>query len=188
MNMSIRVVLSAAFVAAIVSAPPAHSREPAEASEAAKLLPRFSVADSRSITTARGMNTATVVKITNMSEGQTCDYRLVWNENRRPFEMSCALKASGIRGGESRVFCTRPLPGRNDANVADCDFVCNRPLVAHDGKLHISTSTKPTSCERLMVEAYVVQTNADDSIVLGMRNARIIRTSSDVKMRTNRGD
>lgn len=188
MNISIRVVLSAAFVAAIVSALPAHSREPAEASEAGKLLPRFSVADSRSITTARGMNTATVVKITNMSGGQSCDYRLVWNENRRPFEMSCDLKASGIRHGEARVFCTRPLPGRDKANIADCDHVCNRPLVAHDGKLHISSSMKPTSCERLMVEAYVVQSNSEDSIVLGMRNARIIRTSPDIKMRTNRGD
>jgi hypothetical protein len=68
-----------------------------------------------------------------------------------------------------------------------CGAVCNPELTGNADKAIIYSQDVPT-CERMAVNATIVNSSSDDSAMVTMRTPKIVKYDPEESLKTNKGD
>jgi hypothetical protein len=151
----------------------------------AGMTPRYIVTEMRSIVSAGG-NVTTSIRITNMSS-RTCSYGIEYyfSQGASAGGMRvCTLQMPDIPKFNTVFPCSRDL---SSSLATSCSPVCNPELTGNAGKA-IIYSQDVAGCERMAVNATIVNSSSDDSVMVTMRTPKIVRYGLEDSIRTNRGD
>jgi hypothetical protein len=133
-----------------------------------------------------GGNVTTSIRITNMST-RTCSYGIefYFSQGSTPAVMRvCTLQMPDIPKFNTVFPCSR---GLSSSLATSCSPVCNPELTNIAGKA-IIYSQDVAGCERMAVNATIVNSNSDDSAMITMRTPKIVKYGLVESVRTNKGD
>jgi len=151
----------------------------------AGMKPRYLVTEMRSVETAGG-NVTTSIRITNMST-RACSYGIefYFSQGSTPATMrACTIQMPDILKFNTVFPCSRIL---SSTLATSCSPVCSPELVSNAGKA-IVYSQDVAGCERMAVNATIVNSSSDDSVMVTMRTPKIVKYGLEDSIRTNKGD
>jgi hypothetical protein len=185
--------LATVLTAALAGTSVAQTASPmvAPRSEAARLhpealtamVPRYLIAEFQSVESLVG-NSATSILITNMS-GRTCSYAVEFYDAKNL--KVCTVRIRKVGPFETAYPCSRTMTNFVAASCAVASHNCNPALVFNAGKA-IVYSSRAATCERMAVNATVINTSSDDTTIASIHTPKIVKYSVAERPRSNKGD
>ena len=151
----------------------------------AGMTPRYIVTEMRSVESTGG-NVTTSIRITNMSS-RTCSYGIefYFSGGTTPAAMRvCTIQMPDITRFNTVFPCSRNLPS---VLATSCSPVCAPELTSNAGKAVIY-SQNVAGCEQMAVNATIVNSSSDDSVMITMRTPKIVKYNLVDTVKTNKGD
>lgn len=195
LRFATRMLIAVATVAALASTPllaqtnnldmATAKQGTAKPSAIPGLKPRYLVTEMRSLESAAG-NVTTSIRITNMA-GKACSYAIEFYYSQGsppPSQLACTIDAPDIRKFNTVFACSRNL---TSGLATSCGLTCDPELTGVAGKAIIYSQNEP-GCERIAVNATIVNSSSDDTVMVTMRNPKIVKYDRVESNKSNKGD
>ena len=148
----------------------AAEKVPAPAGQATKfLLPYYRSVGGGGTTP----NSGTSLQISNLNNA-ACDVSVQWLTQD---SIACEGTAT-LPPFSNSVFCTRDIEGPAFA-FEDCHVVCDPVLTFQQGRAQVNVS-KAVACKKFALQARLIQSNADNTVLVGMQDLKIVKTTGNV--------
>lgn len=175
------VFLGASVISPVAAQPPTDgigTKRAVEPLSIAGQSARYRVADMCSIA-GDGKSCATIIQVNNLRANSTCNVGVEFNFGGNVGGPACTLTYGSLNPKEQITLCSRDI-GRPES----CNVVCNPPLTFNSGY-----ATIYSTCSEIGIQATIVTTNADDSVVTSRSSVNLVALPPPLRtLPAGRGD